>query len=205
MPLLYKLFGVLLQKRLTPVFDQQLTIEQAGFRKKFSTIDHMHTLAQIQEKAAEWQMPLWTCFIDFEKAFDSIEHKAIWQALEKQCLNAGYIELFQRLYAHQHVKVALDSMLSRPFELARGTKQGDPLSTLLFNAVLEDAFRDVRQKWTHRKVGLEMHIGAKSFLSHLCFADDVVLIATSPKHLQMMIHDLKDAAATRGLKIHIGN
>ena len=46
-------------------------------------------------------------------------------------------------------------MLSRPFALARGTKQGDPLSTLLFNAVLEDVFRDVRSKWDRKKVGLE--------------------------------------------------
>ena len=56
----------------------------------------------------------------------------------------------------------------------------------------------------YEKVGLEMCLGAKSYLSHLCFADDVALIATSAKQLQMMIHDLKEATAKRGLKIHSG-
>ena len=122
--------------------------------------------------------PLWTCFIDYEKAFDSIEHDAIWAALAKQGISGGYIELLQRLYADQHGRVSVDSMISRAFALGRGTKQGDPLSTLLFNAVVEDAFRDVRPKWLKKKFGLEMSLGIECHLSHLCFADDVVLHRT---------------------------
>ena len=136
MPLLYKLLATLLQKRLTPVLDAQLSKEQAGFRKQFSTIDHLHTLTRIPEKTLEWRIPLWTCFIDYEKAFDSIEHTAIWSALAKQGVNTGYIELLQCLYANHRGQVSLDGGVSRHFDLARGTKQGDPLSPLLFNAVL---------------------------------------------------------------------
>ena len=80
------------QKRLVPSLDSALTREQAGFRKNYSIVDHLHTLMQIQEKANEWQIPLWTCFIDFERAFDSIEHDAIWGALERQGVADGYIE-----------------------------------------------------------------------------------------------------------------
>ena len=89
------------QKRLAPVLDKELTREQAGFRKDFSTTDHLHTLTQIMEKALEWQIPLWTCFIDYEKAVDSIEHDAIWAALAKQGVPNGYMELLRRLYADQ--------------------------------------------------------------------------------------------------------
>ena len=59
LPLLYKLFAVLLQKRLTPFLDKQASREQAGFRAGYSTVDHLHTLAQIQEKTTEWQIPPW--------------------------------------------------------------------------------------------------------------------------------------------------
>ena len=204
MPVLYKLFAVMLQKRLTPTLEAALTKEQAGFRKKFSTVDHLHTLMQIQEKTAEWQIPLWTCFIDFEKAFDSIEHDAIWAALQRQGVSDGYIEVLQRMYKGQTSQVSVDAMLSRSFEIQRGTKQGDPLSTLLFNAVLEDAFREVRTKWKRKRYGLEMSVGSTSFLTSLCFADDVVLIATSSKHLKEMLGDLKRAALARGLKVHSG-
>ena len=189
---------------MTPLLDAQLSKEQAGFRKNFSTIDHLHTLTQIQEKAAEWQIPLWTCFIDYEKAFDSIEHDAIWKASTRQWVNEGYIELLMRLYANQHGQVSVDGTLSRQFDLARGTKQGDPLSSLLFNAVLEDVFRDIRPKWSAKRAGLEMSLNAKEYLSSLCFADDVVLIAANANQLSMMIQDLQEAAAKRGLKIHSG-
>ena len=49
-----------------------------------------------------------------------------------------------------------------------------------------------------------MSLGAESFLTSLCFADDVILVAASAPQLQQMIADLRRAAATRGLKIHSG-
>ena len=204
MPLLYKLLAVMIQKRLTPTLERALSKEQAGFRKHYSTIDHLHTLVQVQQKTDEWQIPLWICFIDYEKAFDSIEHDAIWTALARQGVPDGYVELLARLYAGQSGRVSVDSTLSRSFVLGRGTKQGDPLSTLLFNAVLEDVFNDIRPKWEAKKHGLEMSLGRERHLTHLCFADDVALMAANGQPLSEMIADLKKAAAARGLKIHSG-
>ena len=123
MPSVYNRFATMLQKRLMPTLEAALTKEQAGFRKNFSTVDHLHTLMQIQEKTHEWQIPLWTCFIDFEKAFDSIEHDAIWEALQRQGVADGYVELLQRLYAGQTSQVSVDSMLSRSFSIQRGLCQ----------------------------------------------------------------------------------
>ena len=125
-------------------------------------------------------------------------------ALAKQGIADGYIELLQRLYADQTGRVLVDSMLSRSFMLGRGTKQGDPLSSLLFNAVLEDVFRDLRPKWLRKKYGLEMSLGAECYLTSMCFADDIVLLAAKAKHIREMIADLRAAAAERGLKIHSG-
>ena len=92
-------------------------------------------------------------------------------------------------YSSQCGQVAVTNETSRAFTIGRGTKQGDPLSTLLFNAVLEDMFGDVRSKWQARKYGIEMSIGAESRLTSLCFADDVTLLATSVKHLKAMMED----------------
>ena len=194
----------MLQTRLAPALESQLGREQAGFRKRYSTIDHLHTLVQIQEKTLEWQIPLWTCFIDFEKAFDSIEHDAIWNALSRQGVSDGYVELLQRLYADQLSRVSVDAMLSRSFCVQRGVKQGDPLSTLLFNAVLEDILRELRPRWELKRYGLEMSLGVQQYLTCLCFADDVLLIATSSSQLREMIGDLAAVAQARGLKVHSG-
>ena len=86
----------------------------------------------------------------------------------KQGVPDGYVELLQRLYAGQTSKVLVDSMPSRSFSIERGTKQGDPLSTLLFNAVLEDAFRDVRPSWMRKKYGVEMSLGVEAYLASVC-------------------------------------
>ena len=94
--------------------------------------------------------------MDFQKAFDSVEHKAIWEALERQGVDKAYIEVLRRLYANQLGKMSVLSQTSRAFEIQRATKQGDPLSTLFFKAVFEDIFREVRVKWKRRKFGVEM-------------------------------------------------
>ena len=97
-------------------------------------------------KNTRMKIEIWACFLDFQKASESVEHKAIWEALARQGIDKDYIELLKRLYANQLGKINVVSQTSRTFGIGRGTKQGDPLSTLLFNAVLEDIFRDVRDK-----------------------------------------------------------
>ena len=61
------------------ILDQNQPI--TGFRRKFSTIDHIYTQNQIIEKTNEYNLPLCVGFIDYEKAFDSVEHFAIFEAL----------------------------------------------------------------------------------------------------------------------------
>eukprot|EP00959_Pyramimonas_sp_CCMP1952_P337040 7057795-Pyramimonas_sp.AAC.1 len=62
-----------------PLLDGRQTTDQAGFRPKRSTTDHI-----LQETADEWQIPLWTAAVDFKKAFGSVTHRGIWDAFEQQ-------------------------------------------------------------------------------------------------------------------------
>ena len=79
---IYKLFTRALQKRLESILDDSQPREQAGFRKGCSTTDHLQTINQIIEKCNEFNKPLCISFIDYEKAFDSVEHEAILKALQ---------------------------------------------------------------------------------------------------------------------------
>lgn len=58
--------------------------EQTGFRRGYSTRDHLHTVNQIIEKADEYKTPLVMEFVDYRKTFDSVETAAVRSTLQNQ-------------------------------------------------------------------------------------------------------------------------
>ena len=81
---IYKVFTKNLTLRLMRVLHENQPIEQARFRSRYSTIDHIHTVNQLKEKCVEYQKPLCLALFHYEKAFGSVESKAILTSLEKQ-------------------------------------------------------------------------------------------------------------------------
>jgi len=73
----YKIFAKIILGRISAKLKESQPIEQAGFRRNFSTIDYIHTLKQITEKYNEFNKTLYVAFIYYTKAFDCIGHKAI--------------------------------------------------------------------------------------------------------------------------------
>ena len=61
--------------------DRILREEQAGFRKERSCTDHIATLRVINVQPLEWNSPMYITFLDFEKAFDSVDRTALWKLL----------------------------------------------------------------------------------------------------------------------------
>ena len=130
----YKVFTRIPTLRLTRVFDENQPIEQAGFRSGYSTIDHIHTVNQLKEKCTEYQKPLCLAFVDYEKAFDSVESSAILTSLEKQGIDKGYIDALAKIQNG----ASTVAMLRR--ERAIGVWQGDTISPKLYTSTLEDLF-----------------------------------------------------------------
>ena len=69
------------------VLDENQPREHAGVRKGYSTVDHLQTINQQIEKSNEFDRPLCIGYIDYEKAFDSIQQKAIFKALRSIGIN----------------------------------------------------------------------------------------------------------------------
>ena len=72
--------------------------ERAGFRAGYSTIDHLQVTNHQQEKANEYIMPLWFAFVDYEKAFDSIEYKPFFEGLMNQGVDEAYLNILRNFY-----------------------------------------------------------------------------------------------------------
>jgi len=207
-PVLYKLFSKLMYKRLYPILDKAQCKDQAGFRNKYSTVDHMFVFAMLQEKSEEFNLNTWVAAIDFKKAFDSINQNYLWQALVEQKVPNAYVYVLRRLYEDQSAQVKTD-VLSRKFGIHRGTKQGDPLSSLLFNALLEKVMSKVKEVFVEKKYGIQMGSGsletaADTRLTNLRFADDVLITGRSLQQLSDMLLLLREESAVSGLQLHPG-
>ncbi len=78
-----KLFTKIVKNRPYNQLDMCQGREQADFRKGFSTINQVFILNQLIEKAKEYTIDLYFLFVDFQKAFDTIDHNFFWGALKK--------------------------------------------------------------------------------------------------------------------------
>ena len=75
---MYKLFTRILPKKMVRALDENQPREQSGFRKGYSTVDHLQTISQLIKKCNEFKRSLCIGYIDYEKAVDSVEQKAIF-------------------------------------------------------------------------------------------------------------------------------
>jgi len=93
-------------------------------------------------KAREHQQPLYMCFLDFKKAFDSISHGKLWVTMMDMGYPLHLIDLLAKLYRKHLAKVKVAGTLSEWFRVKKGVRQGCVLSPYLFNILAEIVMRE---------------------------------------------------------------
>ena len=78
---------------------------QAGFRKGRGTRDQIANICWIMEKAREFQKNIYFCFIDYDKAFDCVDHNKQWKILKEMGIPDHLTCLLRNLYAGQEATV----------------------------------------------------------------------------------------------------
>ena len=73
----------ILQAKLQQCMNCEFPDVQAGFRKGRRTRDQIANICWIIEKAREFQKNIYFCFIDYSKAFDSVDHNKLWKILKE--------------------------------------------------------------------------------------------------------------------------
>ena len=197
LPLTSKVYSRIILQRITASVDNILRQEQAGFRRGKSCIDHIFVLRQILEQTQEWNSPLYAVFVDFEKAFDSLHRESLWKILRHYGIPPKLVKIIQSLYENFECQIIHNNLLSEPFTVKTGVKQGCTLSPTLFalaiNWLLQKVTQDKRQgiQWT-----------ILSTLEDLEYADDIVLLSSKYQDIQQKTENLKKTACTLGLRIN---
>ncbi|GFS25616.1 endonuclease-reverse transcriptase [Elysia marginata] len=192
----YKLFTRLLQKRVETVLDKNQPYDQAGFRKEFSTTDHIYSLNQVIEKTNEYNLPLCVGFINYEKAFNAVDHFAIIKALRKININETYVQMWDDIYRHPTVRMHINNLASKGFHIKRRVRQGDPISPKFF---LQPS--KIYLKKANLNDGIK--IDAET-LTNLRFADDVALMSDDTTQMEEELNTLNTISKEVGLKMHKG-
>jgi hypothetical protein len=118
---------------------------------------------------------------NIQKAYDRIRHDYLWETLERFKIPNTFINTVKELYRHAHTRVAINGILSSPFKVTRGVRQGDPLSCALFNLAIEPLACRVRKDGNIR--GLEIP-GIEEIIIISLYADDTNLFLNKEDSLE---------------------
>ena len=170
---------------------------QIGFRKGYQTSDHIFTLRAIIENTFENSKgPLYLCFVDFKKAFDSVDHKLLLNKLVTYGINGNFLKVISSLYSKVKSCVRGNDGLTDTFPCNRGVRQGCVLSPVLFALFLNDLN-------THIKASSQGVLVDGERIHSLLYADDLVLIARDRKDLQAQLNALDNFSTALKIEVNM--
>ena len=190
-----KLLGYMFILALPPLSLQSV---QTAFVPGAHACGAAHLLLRVAELSREWDKPACVAQLDLKKAFDHVSHVAAFDAMNQQKVPLAAQALIAKLWDITTVVGKLGRETSSPINLDRGLPQGAPESPIIFTMVVEMVIRRVMGRWRARGAGWELD---GVWVSCACYADDLVLVSSSPRLLARMCNDLIEEFRLIGLGV----
>ncbi|TKS64956.1 LINE-1 reverse transcriptase -like protein [Collichthys lucidus] len=188
-----KVFSGVLERRVRKIVEPRIQEEQCGFRPGRGTVDQLYTLSAVLEGAWEFAQPVYMCFVDLEKAFDRVPRGVLWGVLREYGVSDPLIRAIRSLYSLCQSLVRIAGSKSDLFPVRVGLRQGCPLSPVLFITFMDRISR--------RSQGVEgLRFGGLR-IGSLLFADDLVLLASSERDLQLSLEQFAAECEAAGMRI----
>ena len=202
-----KLFSNILLKRLLDYRAKLYpdTKNQLGFCKNAQTSDHILTLSTCINKYVNHSKNgrLYTCFVDFAKAFDTISREALLYKLWQMGIQGRFFSCLKHMYSNSCAKIKLLNKLSERIDILCGTEQGHPLSPELFKCYIQAMSEEFNEGFDDSGAPENVPSLNNVKVSHLLWADDLVLMAQDMKSLQKMINVLHKYCGIWGLTVNM--
>ena len=195
-----KIFTQLLLARLEAWSDANGIIPefQAGFRKQRGCIDHLFTLHTLVYTQLQKENRVYAAFIDYTRAFDSVNHNKLWSYLLSIGFPGKYLRIISQLYQSATMHVRTPGGCTRKYDITTGVLQGETLSPFLFSLYLNDM-----EEFINNRVRRGVQLCPRTKVHLLAYADDVVLFGDSSGNLQEKLNALADYCEMKELTVNI--
>ena len=150
------------------------------------------------ERAREFQENIYFCFIDYENAFDCVNHNKLWKILKEMGIPDHLTCLLRNLYAGQEATVRTEHGTTDWFQIGKGVRQGCISSPCLFNLYAEYIMRNAGLE--EAQAGIKI---VRKNINNLRYADDTTLMAESEEELKSLFMKGKEESERVGSKLNI--
>uniref|UniRef100_A0A670ICM2 Reverse transcriptase domain-containing protein n=1 Tax=Podarcis muralis TaxID=64176 RepID=A0A670ICM2_PODMU len=195
----YKIFAGILAKRLKKILIKIIHKDQQGFLPGRQIKNNIRNIVNVIEYLSDrCDKPASLIFVDAEKAFDNV----IWEFMLK---NLKFMEVGQEfyngieaIYTDQKARLIVNNTITEDIKISKGTRQGCPLSPLLFIVVLEVLLNAIRQNKQIKGIML----GVNEYKSK-AFADDVVLTVEEPTDsIKEILNEMEQFGELAGFRLN---
>ena len=193
-----KLFLSILNNRLSAfaVENNLLSPAQLGFVPKNRCSDaHIIIHNLIKQKCHQRNLKVYSCFVDFKKAFDSVPRDLLLSKLLKLGVNGKFFNILRHIYTTDKACIKMGQSRSDFFDLDIGVRQGCVLSPLLFNLFLCDLAKQFDAMEDKPMLG-------NRGINSLFWADDLVLFSESKEGLDRLLKTLEEYCKENDLLIN---
>jgi hypothetical protein len=175
-----KLFELCIGKDIYYKIDSKISISQGGFREERGTLDQVCALQEVmlQHRKSKKRLPI-VAFLDIKAAYDSVDRKFLYQALERMGIPERMIRTIRVLSEGNHSRVVVNGRESSEFPHRAGVMQGSVLSPTLYSAFINGLAVELKNAG-------ELALG-NSRLSTFLYADDMAIVADKPEEMQSLL------------------
>jgi hypothetical protein len=193
----YKILAKVLAMRIQTVIPYLINHDQSGCIKHRSTFTNIRSIYDIINCINEKKTTGIITFIDYEKAFDTVNWKFLTACLKAFNFGEKYITAIKTLYNNIETSVSNNGHNSRFFKPTRGIRQGCPLSALLFIFVVETLANSIRKN--PRIAGIKIGDTAWKISQ---YADDTTFFLNDEHSLALVLLIIDMFAKCSGLQIN---
>ncbi|KAL3680315.1 hypothetical protein R1sor_023271 [Riccia sorocarpa] len=199
----YKLISKIMANRLRDVIADVVDSQQKGFIKGRRISDSVLNFLLSQEWAEKSMQPSIFVKLDFEKAYDMVDHSYLWDVMCAMGFDEKFLRLTKALVEDSTSTIHVNGRFSEPISIGRGVKQGCPLAPLLFAISTQPLMTFLReQEQQGNLTGLKLSYG-RSILHNFYADDSGVMLDAAPENLRTLQETIGIYEAISGARLNL--